>query len=113
MELTEEQLAQLREQHGETEELRMGEQTVVVRAPTELEYFTCIDTMAHDKKSKARAMKALALSCVVFPDREAAIKLMGPKPARYSKAFEVAMKLAGDEDEDEGEGKKGSAGGAP
>ena len=95
---TEEQLNEYRQKHGEIEVKPMGDITVVFRTPTLPEWEAFLDTSLSDKRSKAKAMRAVTIGCVVFPDARTVSEHMAKKPGRVSSGFEAVSKLANDDD---------------
>ncbi len=87
-------LAVLRATHGELMVLTVGEDDIVVRMPTPVEFDDFIGRSS-DKTTIGSALRTLAHDCRVFPDKPALAAMFAAKPALAGKVAEACTKLAG------------------
>ena len=101
MELTEQQIAELKQKHGSSliaVTAPSGEQ-IVLRKPSKAAWADFVDTVNRDKGSRYACNERLVLSCVVYPETTAAAAVFTEWPAFAQAVSGEVATLAGAQDE--------------
>lgn len=96
MELTPEQIAQLKDQHGDNIHMITTDEndSIVAKAPTKPIYEKYKAALFDDRK-RARANEGLVRDCLVAPDRETFNAMIETKPALIETYATKLLELAG------------------
>jgi hypothetical protein len=89
-------IAKLKEAHGP--DLRMltsASGPIVLRPPKASEFSRFIDEVANEKKSRATAMRSLALACAVYPAGDLVLAAFEKQPGLPLKAVDAISEMAG------------------
>lgn len=98
---TDEIIDRLRQEHGEIAVFRTRHGPLVLKTPAQADFQRFTDAVTADKASKYITMRVFVLSCVVYPEREAAEALFMKLPALVPSCAVECQKLAGSEVEAE------------
>lgn len=92
MKLSEEQIAELREKHGELAVFE-GDTTLVFKRPTKMQYKQFQDALSSDRKSDFTAICTLLGSCVVHPGASQLGEIMEEFPGLANIALEPLIEM--------------------
>lgn len=106
-ELGKEQIAELKQKHGDLTSITAPNGDVLVfHKPSRATWGFFVDSVSKDRNSKHTSMVQLALACVAHPSVDAASAVLESYPGLATTASGVIAKMAGSGDESEFDVKK-------
>lgn len=100
MELSDSQIAELKQKHGDLIGVTAPDGTdIVFRRPTEKQWVEFQDKVVRDRDSKSALLKKMVMECAVHPNRDSVAHLLETYPAFSAPCSAELSKFAGQVDD--------------